>query len=116
MYFRGLPIKTTGMAFASMWTGSPIVVQTLGGDHGGGSPDEVDSALLAVDVGRLRALRTAEGTGVRQQAATALQAPVMPQVHCWRSPSAGSHCKAKTSLMLVQFVRSMLAQNKDIWT
>lgn len=29
--------------------------QTLGGDHGGGSPDEVDSALVAVDIGALRA-------------------------------------------------------------
>ncbi len=29
--------------------------QTLGGDHGGGSPEEVDSALVAVDIGALRA-------------------------------------------------------------
>lgn len=28
--------------------------QTMGGDHGGGSPEEVDSALVAIDVGRLR--------------------------------------------------------------
>ncbi|KAL4452193.1 hypothetical protein ABPG75_007855 [Micractinium tetrahymenae] len=29
--------------------------QTLGGDHGGGSPEEVDSALVGVDIGALRA-------------------------------------------------------------
>ena len=31
--------------------------QTMGGDHGGGSPEEVDSALLAVQVGALHAAR-----------------------------------------------------------
>lgn len=27
--------------------------QTLGGDHGGGSPEEVDSVLVAIDIGAL---------------------------------------------------------------
>lgn len=35
--------------------------QTLGGDHGGGSPEEVDSALVAVDIGALRSLRAGAG-------------------------------------------------------
>lgn len=39
--------------------------QTLGGDHGGGSPEEVDSALVAVDVGALRA-SLAEQAGQRE--------------------------------------------------
>ena len=28
--------------------------QTLGGDHGGGSPEEVDSVLVAIDIGKLK--------------------------------------------------------------
>lgn len=31
--------------------------QTMGGDHGGGSSEEVDSALIAVDIGALHTLR-----------------------------------------------------------
>eukprot|EP00887_Chlorella_sp_A99_P003022 scaffold9.g3022.t1 len=31
--------------------------QTLGGDHGGGSPEEVDSALVAIDLGALAGAR-----------------------------------------------------------
>lgn len=34
--------------------------QTLGGDHGGGSPEEVDSALVAVDLRALRAAKLAQ--------------------------------------------------------
>ncbi len=67
-----------------------LFAQTLGGDHGGGSPDEVDSALLAVDVARLRALRAAAQTmHGRRQPPAALRAPVMPQVcrsDSFRSP------------------------------
>lgn len=37
--------------------------QTLGGDHGGGSPEEVDSALVAVDIAALRALQGTPGGG-----------------------------------------------------
>ncbi|PRW57424.1 GPI ethanolamine phosphate transferase 3 [Chlorella sorokiniana] len=39
--------------------------QTLGGDHGGGSPEEVDSALVAVDI---KALRDAQQAQQAQQA------------------------------------------------
>jgi len=46
--------------------------QTLGGDHGGGSPEEVDSALVAVDLGALHASMhsTRSGDGSSNAAAT----------------------------------------------
>ena len=58
-----------------------LVSQTLGGDHGGGSPDEVDSALLAVDVEALQVLRGAAKSGFHQpKQPAALPVPVMAQV------------------------------------
>ena len=60
--------------------------QTLGGDHGGGSPEEADSALVAIDLGALHNARDAaaaaaageevagegaEGAGTEHQAAAA---------------------------------------------
>ena len=57
-------------------------VQTLGGDHGGGSPDEVDSALVAVDLGALHSLRgQAEGPPQRP-CLNDTSVPIMPQVRC----------------------------------
>ena len=59
--------------------------QTLGGDHGGGSPEEVDSALVAVHVGALHASRAAralhaESRSSAGEAARSGPTPAMPQV------------------------------------
>ena len=78
--FAGVPLWLPEIAY--IWYTCSL--QTLGGDHGGGSPDEVDSALLAIDVGALQALRTLRASGARE----ALQnpTPIMPQVpHNWSS-------------------------------
>lgn len=71
--------------------------QTLGGDHGGGSPEEVDSALVAVDVGALHASQAAQpeqhgagqGAGVARSepgndgsAAAGLAAPAPCRANC----------------------------------
>jgi hypothetical protein len=55
--------------------------QTLGGDHGGGSPEEVDSLLLAVDVA---ALRGASGRG-----GTRASAPLPQPAACRASCTCG---------------------------
>jgi hypothetical protein len=57
-------------------------VQTLGGDHGGGTPDEVETALVAVDLRALHALRgSAEGPPQRP-AGMPEPVPIMQQVRC----------------------------------
>lgn len=70
--------------------------QTLGGDHGGGSPEEVDSALVAVDIAALRDAKQAQqqadgGHGIGAAAALAavasrggsgLGAPVACRADC----------------------------------
>lgn len=77
--------------------------QTMGGDHGGGSPEEVESALLAVHVGALHAARAGRSlhAGLRgvfgETAATAHAepTPAMPQVTFFCGIPFGSpihHC------------------------
>ena len=66
--------------------------QTLGGDHGGGSPEEVDSALVAVDLKALHASRragtAAAGRGAQSQEGAAggvqggLWAPAACRANC----------------------------------
>jgi len=69
----------------------------------------VDSALLAVDVGRLRALRAAADRGGRRQPAAALRAPVMPQVRRFAmcsvfSPSAVRQDKRASNSCRTRFL------------
>lgn len=52
--------------------------QTLGGDHGGGGPEEVDSLLIAIDIGTLGLELSQWNDTVEFEAMKPL--PVMPQV------------------------------------
>jgi hypothetical protein len=63
--------------------------QTLGGDHGGGSPEEVDSALVAVDVAALRAALRPEAGAAGAAAAAAAENACRAACTCG---AAGNQC------------------------
>jgi hypothetical protein len=82
--------------------------QTMSGDHGGGTPEEVDSVLFALNLGRFWALRQSG-----QNSGDSMLAPpgVMPQVSCglgapctcgsWHALNEGS-----TACLWVQYCRT----------
>ena len=80
------------------------LTQTLGGDHGGGSPDEVESALLAVDLRKLQTLKRQRAGGARQQMRPRYPTPVMPQV---RSTCCSEHEHSSGTVALHTLIETL---------